>query len=434
MRKPYSNSLSILAIAAVVTSCGGGGDSGDPPTEPTPVAASITMTVTGSSPMTSIGDTRTATIAVKDANGAAIANAPVTFTTSNAAVATATGNATSATITAAGNGTATITATSGSVNTQVEVIVEQRLATVTLTTVPVVMGASSTLQPVARDARNAAIVNPGTFAITSASPSILFINATGVATGIAPGVANVTASITRDGVTANVTTGVSVTLPSPATATATVTATAGSTFEPPGATIERGGTVNFVFQSVTHNVQFQGTGSPANITESTNTTVGRSFPTVGTFPFTCTLHGGMNGTVTVISSGFAATLNGANERPNPVTTNATGATWLHRSGESVNVVVTFQGLSGPPVGAHLHGPAGANAVADILVDFSTAGQTSNVGALVLTFGAASIRGVGGNPPMSLDALIALINAGNVYVNVHTAANPGGEIRGQLAPL
>ena len=31
------------------------------------------------------------------------------------------------------------------------------------------------------------------------------------------------------------------------------------------------------------------------------------------------------------------------------------------------------------------------------------------------------------------AQVAAIKSGNAYVNIHTAANPGGEIRGQITP-
>jgi hypothetical protein len=35
--------------------------------------------------------------------------------------------------------------------------------------------------------------------------------------------------------------------------------------------------------------------------------------------------------------------------------------------------------------------------------------------------------------VSLDSLRVLFNNGNAYTNVHTTANPGGEIRDQVHP-
>ena len=39
----------------------------------------------------------------------------------------------------------------------------------------------------------------------------------------------------------------------------------------------------------------------------------------------------------------------------------------------------------------------------------------------------------GTPAITFDSLVSAIRAGNAYVNVHTTANPGGEIRGQITP-
>ncbi len=76
--------------------------------------------------------------------------------------------------------------------------------------------------------------------------------------------------------------------------------------------------------------------------------------------------------------------------------------------------VTYSGLTGPATAAHLHGPADAGANAGVLVPFSAPLTSPIHGTATLT-----------------DAQIADLTAGKMYANVHTSANPGGEIRGQL---
>jgi plastocyanin len=424
--------LGVAMLVTIATSCGGSDDPG-PTGNNNPVPASIVVTLSGTSPITAIGDTRTLTASVRDANQAVISGAPVTFTTSSASIATVTGNASGATVTATGNGTATITATSGSDSQPVTVTVEQRLSNVVLNTTPIVMGSTAQLAPAARDSRNVPIPGVTGFTITSATPAVAVVTPAGLATGISPGNATLNVSITRDGVTANATGSLTVNPPAPAGASVTVTASPQSLFTPQTVTVERGGTVNWIFQTLTHTVAFSTPGSPANISESVNTTVSRVFPTVGTYNYECTIHQGMTGSVVVTTSGFFGSLSGANEKPTATNSTGTGAASFLRNNESVNFVVTFQGLTGVPTGAHLHGPAGSNDVADILVEFSTAGLTANSGAITGSFTASAIRGVNGQPPMTLDALIALLQSGNAYVNVHTAQFPNGEIRGQIAP-
>jgi hypothetical protein len=76
--------------------------------------------------------------------------------------------------------------------------------------------------------------------------------------------------------------------------------------------------------------------------------------------------------------------------------------------------VAYSGLSGPATAAHIHGPADPGADAGIVVPFTGSLASPIKGSATLT-----------------DAQIDQLEAGKWYINIHTAANKGGEIRGQL---
>ena len=111
---------------------------------------------------------------------------------------------------------------------------------------------------------------------------------------------------------------------------------------------------------------------------------------------------------------FSATLAGASEVP-PKTTAGTGAATatLDTMAKTLTYDVEYSGLSGPATAAHFHGPAEPGANAGIVVPFPTP--------------ASPIKGTA----TLTDAQMADLMAGKWYANVHTAANPAGEIRGQL---
>jgi plastocyanin len=88
--------------------------------------------------------------------------------------------------------------------------------------------------------------------------------------------------------------------PNPPSATATVTL-GGSSFVPSSVSITRNGTVTWNNTSgITHNVTFAATtGAPSNIGDHSSGSNQRTFGTAGTFNYSCTLHGGMSGSVAV---------------------------------------------------------------------------------------------------------------------------------------
>ena len=121
---------------------------------------------------------------------------------------------------------------------------------------------------------------------------------------------------------------------------------------------------------------------------------------------------------------YGGPLSGAAEVP-PVTTEATGGAYVivNGAGNKLTYVVTYRGLSGPVVAAHIHvAPAGA---AGPIILPLRAGPTPMVGTLY----ASNLTPAGGidNLAEALDA----IGDGGTHVNLHTAANPPGEVRAQL---
>ena len=112
---------------------------------------------------------------------------------------------------------------------------------------------------------------------------------------------------------------------------------------------------------------------------------------------------------------FSTAMTGAQEAP-PTTSTGTGTFQLTLRGNSITCSGSASGLTGPITGAHIHiAPAGV--AGPIIVPLTVSGNSFSCNA-----GAS----------LTDDQVTALLNGG-LYANAHTAANPGGEVRGQIAP-
>lgn len=134
-----------------------------------------------------------------------------------------------------------------------------------------------------------------------------------------------------------------------------------------------------------------------------------------------------------IGSEFEATLTGAAERPDPITTGATGSATFEVGENSVQFEVEVEDIEDVTM-AHIHA-GGTEIAGPIVVELFNAGGnpesfTDRATLAQGTFTEADLQ-VGGGL-VTLEALVAAMEAGNTYVNVHTTANPTGEIRGQIS--
>ncbi len=109
-----------------------------------------------------------------------------------------------------------------------------------------------------------------------------------------------------------------------------------------------------------------------------------------------------------------ADLDGAQQVPvKAVPGKGTGAVTYNKATHVLTWKVDYAGLTGRATMAHFHGPANVGAIAPVVVPLACTPATI-AGSATLT-----------------EAQAADLLAGKWYLNIHTAANPGGEIRGQV---
>jgi CHRD domain len=139
---------------------------------------------------------------------------------------------------------------------------------------------------------------------------------------------------------------------------------------------------------------------------------------------------------------FTTSLSGANEVPAVVTPGAGFATiFLDPTANTLQVNETFGNLTSPTTASHIHccAPPGMNAIVATTVPtfpgfplgVTAQGYVSPVFDLTMSssYNPAFITANGGTPLTAEAALIAGMLAGQSYINIHTVANPTGEIRG-----
>jgi Ca2+/Na+ antiporter len=122
---------------------------------------------------------------------------------------------------------------------------------------------------------------------------------------------------------------------------------------------------------------------------------------------------------------FSASLSGSQEVP-PNTSTAKGWAWLKPMGDTVWYKVNATGIDKVTM-AHIHNAkAGENGDPIAMLQIAkSSGPTLAQGNITGSDLMGSLAG------KSITDLVAKMQSGETYVNVHTNANPNGEIRGQI---
>ncbi|MEP6902269.1 MAG: CHRD domain-containing protein [Actinomycetota bacterium] len=126
--------------------------------------------------------------------------------------------------------------------------------------------------------------------------------------------------------------------------------------------------------------------------------------------------GEIRGQITVDSPFIAYMDNNQENPPTASTARGSGAVSLNAAGTQALVTMNWSGLTGNPTGGHIHSSrVGTNG--PVICPFTMpATTTGSVVDVLCTFTAAQVTA---------------LKTAQLYMNVHTAASPGGEIRGQI---
>lgn len=132
---------------------------------------------------------------------------------------------------------------------------------------------------------------------------------------------------------------------------------------------------------------------------------------------------------TPVAETFVITLSGAAERPNPVTTTAQADATIMVYPDSITYVVNGLNVNGVTA-VHLH-RGGAEETGPAIVVMYTSDAGADIASGSITSGTIT-RETALAEGVTFDQLREMVRTGAAYVNIHTTANPDGELRSQTS--
>ncbi|MEO7998731.1 MAG: Ig-like domain-containing protein [Gemmatimonadaceae bacterium] len=290
--------MSLVAASLAVNGCGG--DKVNNPVDPPPTVARVDV----SAPTTTLSPAQTVQLtAISRALDGTVVAGAVAWSSSASSIATVNS---SGLVTAVSAGSVSIIATRGSGAGSVVLTVIPAggvvaSLTVALSDAALVIGDLGQASVTARDASNAPVaLGNRTVVWSSSNVANATITSAGIFAAIGIGTTQIRATVVENGnsIVGNATLTV---VANPDAKLSVDVSMPGLTFSPADVVVKVGGTVRYIFPNLDHNVVWSPriTGSPTDINILSNQTVTRTFPTAGVFPYICTLHNGMVGTVVV---------------------------------------------------------------------------------------------------------------------------------------